>query len=96
MRRAAKVDASQPGIVDALEDAGYRVEIIGLPVDLAVLIPRTTGVFQMLECKTLTKSGKVPKDKRQQDQQQFLEETGTPIVGTPQQALDVMARHGSM
>lgn len=36
MRRAARVDANQSAIVDALRAAGARVWIIGLPVDLLV------------------------------------------------------------
>lgn len=34
MRRAAKVDVNQSGIVTALRKAGCDVDIIGLPVDL--------------------------------------------------------------
>lgn len=34
MRRAAKIDANQPGIVKALERVGVSVESIGKPVDL--------------------------------------------------------------
>lgn len=36
IRRAAKIDANQPEIVQALRDAGASVWIIGLPVDLLV------------------------------------------------------------
>lgn len=36
MRRAAKVDATQAAIVQALRQAGAGVWIIGLPVDLLV------------------------------------------------------------
>ena len=36
MRRAARTDASQQAIVDALRKAGCRVAIIREPVDLAV------------------------------------------------------------
>lgn len=36
MRRAAKVDANQGPIVDALRKAGVSVEVIGKPVDLLI------------------------------------------------------------
>lgn len=36
MRRAARVDANQAEVVTALRQAGARVWIIGLPVDLLV------------------------------------------------------------
>lgn len=49
MRRAAKVDISQPEIVDALRKVGAHVNIIGRPVDLLV---RTHSVYWTAEVKT--------------------------------------------
>lgn len=57
MRRAAKVDANQAEIIDALRKAGYEVEVLGLPVDL--LVWKTGGHFIFLEVKT--KKGKPTK-----------------------------------
>jgi hypothetical protein len=51
MRRAARVDANQQAIVDALRAAGASVWIIGLPVDL---IAGKNGHTLLLEVKTLT------------------------------------------
>lgn len=36
MRHAARVDANQAQVISALEDAGARVWVLGLPVDLLV------------------------------------------------------------
>src|SRR6188768_1866924 len=58
MRRAAKVDANQSAIVDALRRIGVQVEPIGKPVDLLVC---HRGVTSLMEVKnpdgkdTLTK-----------------------------------------
>lgn len=49
MRRAAKVDISQPGIVSALRKLGDHVAIIGRPVDLLV---RTRSTYWTAEVKT--------------------------------------------
>ena len=49
MRRAAKVDISQPSIVHTLRSLGDRVAIIGRPVDLLV---RTRSTYWTAEVKT--------------------------------------------
>lgn len=49
MRRAAKVDQSQPDIVKALRTCGDYVAIIGRPVDLLI---RTCEIYWTAECKT--------------------------------------------
>lgn len=51
MRRAARVDATQQGIVSALRAAYASVWIIGLPVDLVVGV---NGYTVLVECKSLT------------------------------------------
>lgn len=51
MRRAARVDATQAAIVDALRRYGASVEIIGLPVDLAI---GCNGRTVLAEVKTET------------------------------------------
>lgn len=50
MRRAARVDANQQEICEALRRAGYFVRVLGLPVDL--LVWRPGGYFVFLEVKT--------------------------------------------
>lgn len=47
-RRAQKIDANQPDIVDALRKAGASVEFIGKPVDLVIAY---NGVNIMVEVK---------------------------------------------
>jgi len=49
MRRAAKVDLSQPAIVEALRACGDYVAIIGRPVDLLI---RTGNRYWTAEVKT--------------------------------------------
>jgi hypothetical protein len=51
MRRAARVDANQAAIVEALRAAGASVWIIGLPTDLLV---GKNGSTLLMEVKTLT------------------------------------------
>ena len=48
MRRAAKVDANQQEIVDALRDVGAVVFSIGQPLDLLVAL---RGKLQLVEIK---------------------------------------------
>ena len=48
MRHAARVDSTQAAIVAALRQAGARVWIIGLPVDLLVGF---RGQLLLMECK---------------------------------------------
>lgn len=50
MRRAARVDATQAEIVQALRAIGASVWVIGLPVDLAV---GYRGRTTLIECKVL-------------------------------------------
>ena len=51
MRYAARVDATQAEIVDALRAGGAYVWIIGLPVDLLIGFQGKTA---LVECKVLT------------------------------------------
>lgn len=48
MRRAARTDANQQAIVEALRKAGASVEVIGKPVDLLVGF---NGRNLLMECK---------------------------------------------
>lgn len=50
MRRAARVDETQPEIVAALRSAGASVWIIGLPVDLLI---GYAGKTALIECKRM-------------------------------------------
>lgn len=90
MRRAAKVDTVQQEIVEGLRAAGYRVEIIGKPVDLAVFVQpfgSTSPAWLMVEVKTPTKSGKRRRRADQEAQDAFIAETGTPVVMSLKEAL---------
>lgn len=91
-RYAKRTDVTQERIVKALRDAGCQVYLIGQPCDL--LVRYWSNVFrlfmwQTMECKTPygKKDPKARVDKRQEDQALFLQQTGTPIVLTPDQAL---------
>jgi RecB family endonuclease NucS len=50
LRRAAKVDANQGEVVEALRRCGVQVEIIGFPVDLLCCDQR--GKVHLVEVKT--------------------------------------------
>lgn len=84
-RYAKKRDTCEPEIVVAIESAGWLVEKLDRPVDLLCW---KAGVVKLLECKTgRGKRLTVIKDKRQKEQTDFLIQTGTPIVRTPEEAL---------
>ncbi|HUD12004.1 MAG TPA: hypothetical protein VMS08_06340 [Candidatus Saccharimonadia bacterium] len=83
MRRAAKVDASQADIVDGLREVGVKVWVIGWPCDLLCLYwsgKYQTFLWQTLESKSPTKTGKRRKRTDQAKQDEFLASTGTPVV----------------
>jgi hypothetical protein len=89
-RQVTRTDAAQPDIVKALRKAGYRVEIIGRPVDLAVMHPDYgPGMALLMEVKTPADKGatKPRKDKRQIEQEAFVAETGARRVWTEEMAL---------
>lgn len=93
MRRAAKTDTAQSGIVEAIEAEGWECFLIRLPCDLLCWHP-VLDVLQWLEVKsTRKKSGEHVKDKRQEEQIKFLERTGCPVVTTPAEALEALQRH---
>lgn len=77
-RYAARVDANQGQVVDALRQAGATVWVIGLPVDLLV---GYRGVTLLMEVKT--KAGKLaPKAKPHTRLQKdfLLSWTGGPVA----------------
>lgn len=84
--RARKIDSVQPEIVEALRKAGVMVWVIEEPCDLLTLC---RGVWLPLEVKTPTSH----KDKRQEAQQQFLKDTGTPVVTSALQAIETVISH---
>lgn len=47
MRRAAKVDANQDGIVKALRKIGVAVEVIGKPLDLLLCHRKETSLMEV-------------------------------------------------
>ena len=82
-------DQTQKSIVDGLRAAGYRVEIIGKPCDLAVgkfICNRGMMVWALLEVKK--KSGFRRKD--QPHQNLFIDQTKTPVVATLEEALEAL------
>lgn len=88
----AKRDLAEPKIVEALEKAGCKV-YRELVVDLLVRVPGDPpGVVRAMEVKTPTSTGKAPKDKRRKKQMEFIAETGTPYILTPEQALEAICK----
>lgn len=87
MAYARRTDTSQPAIVKALREAGWHVWIIGRPVDL--LCWKAGKGFRCLEAKTARgkKNPKAVIDKRQKEQIEFIETTGTRRVTTAFEAL---------
>ena len=85
MRYALRKDESQDAIVKAIRAAGWLCFVLHEPADLLCWKPGKG--WQMLECKTPTKTGKQRKRKDQELQKQFLELTGTRVVLTPFEAL---------
>lgn len=95
-RWAARADKAQPAIVEALRAAGYRVELIRKPVDLAIRHPRWPANRWMLaEAKTpMSKKSTQPrKRKDQEEQDQFCKDFAVPRWTTPEQALEELAEH---
>jgi hypothetical protein len=86
-RYAKRTDTTQAEILLAVRRAGWEAWSIGLPCDL--LCWKESRGFHCLEVKT-PRGKKQPKariDKRQEEQMEFLELTGTPVVCTPMEAL---------
>lgn len=89
MRRAARVDANQTAVISALEAAGAKVEVIGLPVDLLV---GYRGRMMAMEVK----DGAKPPSARKKTalQERFMAEwSDMPIslVDSPEAALRALA-----
>lgn len=47
MRRAAKVDANQADIIEALRSIGVQVEVIGQPLDLLICHRSETSLMEI-------------------------------------------------
>lgn len=92
MRRAAKTDDAAGEIVQAVLDEGWECFDIRLPCDKLCWHP-VLDVLCWMEIKTRAKSGRVPVDKRQEQQRKFLRWTGCPIVTTPQEAVAELRKH---
>jgi len=85
-RYARRVDSTQADIVDALESAGVQVWVISRPCDLLTLY---RGRWQPLEVKTPGPPSRLRRAD-QKAQQEFLDQTRTPVVSTASQALDAI------
>lgn len=93
MRRAAKTDTAQSGIVEAIEAEGWECFLIKLPCDLLCWHP-VLDRLQWLEVKSARKkSGEHVKDKRQEAQIAFLDRTKCPVVTTPEEAIMALRKH---
>lgn len=89
-----RVDQTQRAIANGLRSLGIKVWEIEEPCDLLVYYwsnQRQRFCFQTLECKTPTKTGKQGKRKDQAKQEQFLADTGTPVVLSLDAAVDWLA-----
>jgi hypothetical protein len=86
-RYARRKDTSHDEIVQALRNAGWSVFEIGRPVDL--LVWKAAKGFRCLEVKTARgkRNPKAVIDRRQKQQIEFIETTGTPRVTTAFEAL---------
>jgi len=91
MRRAAKIDTTQPAIVDALLAAGCKVQSLacvgfGVP-DLLCASPH--GTLHLIECKS-------PGGGLTWQQEKWRQSWGWPvhIVETPEDALRVIGHGG--
>lgn len=92
-RHAAKADANQPEIVEAIRRAGWEAHIVRRPCDLFCWHPRY-DIWAAIEVKDpskVTKAGVPHQDARMDEQHEFLERTRTPVVTTPEQALIALA-----
>lgn len=88
-RYAKRADTTQATIVDVLRKRGYSCYVIGWPCDLLVYRPDIG--FRTLEVKTPNrKDGSYRPRKDQATQSAFIELTRTPIVTTPEQALEAL------
>jgi len=88
--RRHRADHSAGSIVEGLREVGYKVWIIGEPCDLLVRFWSKKAqrfLWQPLECKTPTSTGKRRKRNDQLKQEEFLADTQTPVVLTLDAAL---------
>lgn len=98
-RRAAKQDANAGVIVEAIRAAGWHWYQTGRPCDGFAYHPGC-DVWQSLEIKnpeycradgTANEHARA-KDNRQREQMEFLKQTNTPVVTTPEEAVLALAR----
>ena len=85
MRYAARVDANQSAVIEALEAAGAKVYVLGLPLDLLVGF---RGKLMLMEVKDGQKSAS--RQAKTKLQQRFFEQWGDmpiSLVDGPEAAL---------
>jgi hypothetical protein len=85
---AARKDTVQQEIVKGLRKCGYRVIILGRPVDIGVWRP--PNFYLLMEIKSPTSTGKRRKRKDQPEQDRFIEENHIPVVTSLEEALKVL------
>jgi hypothetical protein len=87
-RFAKRRDSAEPAIIRALNAIGWETFQLDRPGDLLCW---KAGVWKLLEVKTgRGKKLTVQNDKRQSKQQEFLSRTQTPVVRTPEEALEAI------
>ena len=89
MRRAAKIDNSQPEIVEAGRAEGWEWHRVQGDFEGVWWHPVLDVMF-WCELKTRTSSGRIPVDQRQERQRKFLRWTGCPIFTSPDELIEHM------
>ena len=89
MRRAAKVDNTQPGIVKVLRDIGAEVWIVGQPVDLLVAFRGQWFVIEVKSSEADAKRCRTGTEQRQREHRNRAEKANCtiPVVWTEDMAL---------
>lgn len=88
MRHAARTDATQDAIIDALRRIGVSVEVIGEPVDLMIYVPRRKAT-ELMEVKAPRPTSEGGRHGLTQQQVKFIARWPGPvhIVESVEQAL---------
>ena len=86
-RRKTRPDGTQSAIVAGLRKAGIIVYVIGQPCDLLTYYPPMKR-WRTLEAKPIKKRNR----NDQEEQELFLEITGTPIVRSAEEAIKAVTR----
>ena len=88
MRRAARTDATQDAIIDALKRCGVQVEYVKQPFDLVVYNPHTKQMAYV-ECKSPRPTSEGGSNGLTRSQAEFIARFGGPvhIARSPEEAV---------